>query len=325
MASVRVDSVAVAEISRGVAAAARFFDYGNGDASTNPKLELLRGDAYRILTRSEERYDVIASEPSNPWVSGVEMLFSREFLGLARDRLAPGGVHAQWLHTYEIDQRSVALILRTYASVFEHMSVWFADGPDILVMGFESSNRMLDAARLVRRAERADFAAGLTRAGLDAPDAVLIHELWPAGVAHAALAPGPLHSLDHPRLSDWAARAFHIGKATRLPPSIAPPAGDLAARNSLLRRYRAQLGHAERRELWPRLIAEACRTRVTLCAVLVARWRLEEPESPTRDQLVAEQHLIENLEAVWREEELHVKPLRRFFERMGIGAPRKVA
>ena len=119
------------------------------------------------------------------------------------------------LHAYEIDQKSVALILRTYASVFEHMSVWFADGPDILLLGFESSDRMLDAARLVRRAERADFAAGLARAGLGAPDALLVHELWPAGVAHAALAPGPLHSLDHPRLSDWAARAFHVGKATR--------------------------------------------------------------------------------------------------------------
>ena len=215
------------------------------------------------------------------------MLFSREFLSLARDRLAPGGVHAQWLHSYEIDNASVALILRTYASVFQHMSVWFTDGPDILLLGFENPERMMDAARLLRRARRVDFAAGLKRAGLDTPEALLVHELWPADVASAALAPGPLHSLDHPRLASWAARAFHLGKAARLPSSIAQPAGDLAAKNSLLRRYRATLSHPDRLALWPRLVAEACRTRPTLCSVLVARWRVEEPQSSARDSLVA--------------------------------------
>ena len=54
---------------------------------------------------------MIASEPSNPWVTGVEMLFSREFLEAARDRLAPGGVYAQWFHTYETDTATVELDL----------------------------------------------------------------------------------------------------------------------------------------------------------------------------------------------------------------------
>ena len=109
----------VAEISRAViAAAAPYFDVGNGNASKSPKVEILRGDAYRTLLRSERKFDLIVSEPSNPWVTGVEMLYSREFLQAAREHLAPGGVYAQWFHVYESDVDVVSLVLRTYADVF---------------------------------------------------------------------------------------------------------------------------------------------------------------------------------------------------------------
>ena len=66
--------------SRAVIEAAPLFDEGNLGASKNPKVTIRRGDAYRTLMRTEGKYDVIVSEPSNPWVSGVEMLYSIEFL-----------------------------------------------------------------------------------------------------------------------------------------------------------------------------------------------------------------------------------------------------
>jgi hypothetical protein len=83
------EEVRVAEISRGVIAAAPLFDLGNLAASKSPKVDVRRGDAYRALLMSPDRYDVIVSEPSNPWVTGVEMLYSREFLEAARAHLAP--------------------------------------------------------------------------------------------------------------------------------------------------------------------------------------------------------------------------------------------
>ena len=101
-------SVTVAEISSGVLGAAPLFDFANNGASHHPKIEHVRSDAYRALLRSGERFDVIVSEPSNPWVAGIEMLFSREFLRAARDRLEPGGVYVQWYHLYENNDRSVA-------------------------------------------------------------------------------------------------------------------------------------------------------------------------------------------------------------------------
>ena len=72
--------VEVAEISRGVIASAPLFDAANLGASRSPKVSIAQGDAYRLLAQSGERYDVIVSEPSNPWVVGVEMLYSFEFL-----------------------------------------------------------------------------------------------------------------------------------------------------------------------------------------------------------------------------------------------------
>ncbi len=77
--------VQVAEISPAVIAAAPLFDFGNLGASLNPKLTIVRGDAYRTLLRSPGQFDLIVSEPSNPWVTGIEMLYSREFLTAARD------------------------------------------------------------------------------------------------------------------------------------------------------------------------------------------------------------------------------------------------
>ena len=108
--------VVVAEISPGVLEGAPLFRPLNQGADVNPKVAALRRDAYRALLRSEGQFGIIASEPSNPWVTGVEMLYSREFLEAARARLTPGGVYAQWFHLYEVDAETVEIVAHTYAS-----------------------------------------------------------------------------------------------------------------------------------------------------------------------------------------------------------------
>ena len=88
LASLRsMREVVVAEISPAVIDAAPLFDYGNQGASTQPSVQIENSDAYRALIRSEGKFDAIVSIPSNTWVAGVEMLFSREFLEAVHDRL----------------------------------------------------------------------------------------------------------------------------------------------------------------------------------------------------------------------------------------------
>jgi spermidine synthase len=280
--------VTVAEISRGVIAANPLFDHGNLAASKNPRITVERGDAYRILLRSRGSYDVIASEPSNPWVTGVEMLYSREFLTAARSRLAPGGVYGQWFHLYETDVEVVELVLRTYASVFPHVSVWYAMGSDLLLLGFDRPERALDVGALEERFAQPDFAAGFARAGIESFPQLLAHELLPLGTLHAVPLEGPVHTLRHPILSHHAARAFFQGQEGSLPLYLTRKHLETSRRNSLLRRYAGD-GKRYPEEVLEAAAREACRfKRVADCVTFFARWAYDYPQSARRQAALAD-------------------------------------
>src|SRR5262249_18394204 len=151
----------------------------------------------------------------NPWVTGVEMLYSVEFLEAMRSHLAPGGVYAQWFHTYETDAYTVDLVLRSAARVFPHLSVWYTLASDLLILGFDDPDRALDVAKLEARFARPDFRAAFARSGIQGFGALLAHELRPIDTVRLEALPGPLHTLRHPILSDAAARAFFVGEAGR--------------------------------------------------------------------------------------------------------------
>ncbi|MBW2494970.1 MAG: fused MFS/spermidine synthase, partial [Deltaproteobacteria bacterium] len=279
--------VDVAEISQSVIEAAPMFDVGNLAASKNPKVAIRRGDAYRTLMRSEGTYDVIVSEPSNPWVSGVEMLYSIEFLEAARMRLAPGGVYAQWMHLYALDEETIELVLRNYTRVFPHVSVWITQPRDLLLMGFDMPDRALDLEALQRRYERPDFNAGLKRAGIDSFAALLSRELLPLGVLHAADLEGPLHTLFHPRLSDLAARAFIAGNDVALDKFASPDGAVIGYQNSLLRRYAGRRDGSLPGEIFEIAIREACKAQLAAeCVTLLAAWRHSDPDSEALHALI---------------------------------------
>jgi spermidine synthase len=267
-----MERVVVSEISPGVVAAAPYFDFANQGVTRSEKVEMLRTDAYRALIGSDQSFDVIVSEPSNPWVQGIEMLFSREFLEAARDRLRPGGVYAQWYHQYETDAASVELVLRTYAAVFDRVSVWYGLGPDLLLLGFQDEADPLDVERLARRVEEPVFRAGLARSGVASLAELLAHEILPLGVVRAAGLEGPVHSLYRPILGYRAARAFFRGARGELPFTGFGEAARVGRRNALLARYPGALR--------PEDVFEGfCSERWTDCVALLARWERAGPSA----------------------------------------------
>jgi len=273
--------VNVAEISHGVIEAAPLFDDANLAASKNQKISIHRGDAYRTLLQSREVYDLIISEPSNPWVTGVEMLYSREFLEAAQERLAPGGVYAQWFHIYETDPEVVALVMRTYASVFPHISVWYTLGLDMLLLGFNQVDRALDVEALEERFARSDFAAGFARIGIENFAQLAAHELLPVGAFQAQEPPGEIHSLRHPLLSYRAARAFFRGQMGSLAPHQTREQERIARRNSLLRRHARGVTPLPE-DVILAAAQESCRfNRNEHCGTFFALWSLNYPQSPT--------------------------------------------
>ena len=253
--------------------AAPLFNAGNLGAIANPKVTIRLGDAYRTLRRD-------VSEPSNPWVAGVEMLYSLEFLQTARSHLTPGGVYAQWMHLYALDDATVELVLRNYAAVFPYVSVWITQPRDLLLMGFDSPKRALDLAFIEDRFKRPDFAAGFRRAKVDSLPALLSHELLPLRTLNVANLEGPLHTLRHPRLSDMAARAFVAGNDTRLPKFLSPKTEEVGSRNSLLRRYVGGRQGPLPEAISAIAVKETCKEELPEeCATLLAGWRLSDPES----------------------------------------------
>ena len=284
-----IREVLVAEISSGVIDAAPLFDYANRNASKSEKITIVPGDAYRSLLRMEGSFDIISSEPSNPWVAGIEMLYSREFLEAARDRLSPGGVHVQWFHAYEADELTMAMVHRTYADVFEHVSVWFGEGSDLLLLGFRDPDHALDLDRLERRAARPDIASGLRRCSIDSFPELLAHEWLPLGVVHAAALAGELHTLLHPRLGHHAARAFFMGRPGNLFRTAGLDAADRGARNSMVVRYRERHGGRLPDESRVALVREACQKQEAVpCTTLFAHWVAESPDSRLRRSLERE-------------------------------------
>jgi spermidine synthase len=279
--------VVVAEISPGVVEAAPFFDPANGFASRHPQIRIVEGDAYRTLLRSDEPFDVIVSEPSNPWVAGVEMLYSREFLSAARDRLREGGVHGQWFHLYDADAATIGLVLRTYASVFEHVAVWYTLDSDLLLIGVRDAGAALDIERLMARAGRPDFASGLLRSGIRDFPSLVAHELLPLDVLDVLALEGPLHTLLHPRLGYAAARAFFSGGVAELPLSARFDAAYVGRQHSLIRRLAVRSGGTLGERDRAAVVAETCVHRPRECAALVAEWRREVPDSAERDRLFA--------------------------------------
>jgi len=274
-----MQKVVVSEISPAVVAAAPFFDFANQAVTTNPRVEMIRTDAYRALLGSDERFDVIVSEPSNPWVHGVENLFSKEFLTAARDRLNPGGVYAQWYHQYETDSKSVELVLRTYSAVFERVSIWYGLGPDLIILGFQRQARPLDFKRLSRRASSPEFRAALERSNIQSFTELLAHEIVPLGVINSAGLSGPVHSLYRPILGYQAARAFFCGEVAHLPFTGFGRAARLGTQNSLLRKFGREATTEE-------LFAGLCGQRELDCVALLARWMRANPDAPANAQFV---------------------------------------
>jgi spermidine synthase len=279
--------VVVAEISPAVITAGRWFETRNQGALRSPKTRIVISDAYRALLRSPDQYDVIASEPSNPWVTGVEMLYSREFLEAARGRLRPGGVYCQWFHTYENDSAVVQLVLRTYASVFDHVAVWYAMGPDLLLLGFRDPDHAVDLRRLRARVAEPEMTAALRRAGVTSLPALLAHELLPLDVVNAAGLEGDVQTLLQPVLSFRAGRAFFVGRNAALPATTQPAPAAAGANHSLLGRLSAESGGTLSDEVHHQLAAEACKHLATVCATFLARWMHEHPESEAREALLA--------------------------------------
>jgi spermidine synthase len=202
----------VIEIAPEVVKASEFFKTENRNALADPRMNLIIGDGRSHLALSERKYDVIVSEPSNPWIAGVSSLFTKEFFESARERLAPGGVICQWANAYNISEPDLKSIVATFTSVFPNGTVWLVGGDDVLLLAtLEPIDEAL--ARVAVGMQRPDVAADLNSVAIVDPFSIL--SLYMGGPAELkTYASGsPIFNDDRMTLEFSAPRELHNQRA----------------------------------------------------------------------------------------------------------------
>jgi spermidine synthase/MFS family permease len=211
-----VERVDVVEISPAVMAADGFFAEANQHVLADPRVRVFTDDGQSFVRAAPQPYDVIISEPSNPWIAGIGGLFTVEFFTAARDALTPGGVFVCWLHTYEQTDENVALILRTLQAVFPEVTV-FANrnlGDAIAVASVEPL--VPDFAAMEARFATADVRANLGRLGVPNLAALLSHHRVSPARLRRLLGDGPLNTAGHERLEYLGPRAVYAHNVSYL-------------------------------------------------------------------------------------------------------------
>jgi spermidine synthase len=153
----------VVELEPAILEVARRCVLVNHGAMESQGVRVVAGDAREVLMAGRDRYDLVFSEPSNPYRAGVASLFTREFYEAVASRLEPGGLFLQWVQAYEVDEWTVATVAATLATVFPEVEIWQVNHIDLLLV---ASERPLvhDAAELRERIREEPFATALRAA-----------------------------------------------------------------------------------------------------------------------------------------------------------------
>jgi len=192
-----VEQLDILEISPEVVEASEFFKEDNYDVLHNPRTNLIVADARNYLLASKRKYDVIISEPSHSWVTGVSNLFTREFLQQTHDRLNDDGIMVQWYHIYGVNGNSLKALLKAVSEAFAHFTIWYVSGGDFIIV---SSNQplLLDYQKQSAFFDSPGVKADLARIDVRSVEQLMSYILMPSDQIQNLLAQQAANSDDHP-------------------------------------------------------------------------------------------------------------------------------
>jgi spermidine synthase len=208
-----IDRLDIVEIEPAVVEATRFFAHIHGGVLQDARVRVVIADGRNYLLTTPERYDVIISEPSNPWIGGLASLFSREFFEHARRRLRPDGSMLQWVQGYGMFPDDLRMVVNTFRAAFPNTTVWHTGGGDFLLLGTAAA-RPIDLGELRARYERGPgVAADLRSLGVEAGPAILGYAMLNARDAMRYSAGAGLNTDDRLPLEFSAPRALYVKTA----------------------------------------------------------------------------------------------------------------
>ncbi len=201
-----LDRLDILEISEQVVEASKFFNETNSDVLSHPATNLIIQDGRAHLELTDQVYDVITSEPSNPWMAGLANLFTEEFFRLTKSRLNWDGVFIQWLPSYQMDWTTFSMIGRTFTKVFPNSLLMksFIGGNDYLLVGFKGLKQLslengFKNLPLLQKSPN-----------LIVEDPRILYRLIVSDNLPALFGSGPGHTDDHPVLEFMAPQRMHL-------------------------------------------------------------------------------------------------------------------
>ncbi|MEK6286778.1 MAG: fused MFS/spermidine synthase [Acidobacteriota bacterium] len=137
-----VKRVTCVELEPAVIEASRHFEDVNNRPLDDPRLRLVSNDGRNFIYTTDEKFDVIVSEPSNPWVTGVANLFTLEYFKRGAERLTDDGLFSQWLQIYEMAPEDVRTLVATFRAAFPHVFLFRGAEGDLMLLGSKSERRL---------------------------------------------------------------------------------------------------------------------------------------------------------------------------------------
>ena len=207
------DRVDVVELLQEMPRATAYFDPWNERALEDSRCRVIVDDARSFMLYTEQEYDVIVAEPSNPWMVGTGALFSRDFYERARKRLRPGGNYLQWIQAYELSDDSIAAVFRSFQSVFPYVYAFQGNAVDVLLVG-RMEPLEVNAGSIARRMEDPGVKAQLEKVNVRDVDSLLMLQRYsPHTVEYVASLTDQVNTDDNHLLEYRAPRDFFQGLA----------------------------------------------------------------------------------------------------------------
>ena len=205
-----LDQLDILEISEQVVEASHFFSESNSDVLSHPTTNVIIQDGRAHLELSDQSYDVITSEPSNPWMAGLANLFTEEFFKLVKNRLNWDGVFVQWLPSYQMDWTTFSMVGRTFAKVFPNSLLMKSTigGNDYLLVGFKGLEQ-LSLKNAIKNLPQLQKSPNLI-----VEDPRLLYRLIVSDNLPALFGSGPGHSDNYPVLEFLAPQRMHLVEDT---------------------------------------------------------------------------------------------------------------
>jgi spermidine synthase len=130
-----VKNIQCSELEPSIVEVQKYFAPYTEHVLGDPKLDMTVTDGRTFILGSPGKYDLIISQPSNPWIAGIGNLYTEDFYRACVEQLEPGGLMCQWFQLYSVSEYDLQLVLNTFFAVFPEGMV-FQTGPgDIMLVG----------------------------------------------------------------------------------------------------------------------------------------------------------------------------------------------